>query len=212
MTRANGTPFGICRVDGDNNAVPARSRKRTGLLRSAVVRSGSSKRPAHGAAQAANESRFVASTSISATPATPLLRAELAHVGWRGSRQVAVGCGDQNRASVSQDRPRLLAPGRPRHTDDGAAVHEWKESRSRRPEHGQRLPVPDKPGHERGSGQAGRTRSQQTRCDPAGSAPARPSHLAIATRGQRDGCDRPHRQRTRRGRAHETSPKRSRSA
>jgi hypothetical protein len=41
----------------------------------------------------------------------------------------------------SQDRPRLLAPERPRQTDDGAAVHDWKESQSRRPEHGQRLPV-----------------------------------------------------------------------
>jgi hypothetical protein len=51
------------------------------------------------------------------------------------------------RASVSQDRPRLLAPERPRQTDDGAAVSDWKESRSRRPEHGQRLPLSDKCSH-----------------------------------------------------------------
>jgi hypothetical protein len=31
-----------------------------------------------------------------------LQRAELAHNGWRGSRQIAVGSGDQNRASVAR--------------------------------------------------------------------------------------------------------------
>jgi len=57
--------------------------------------------------------------------------AELAHNGWRGSRQIAAGSGDQNRASVRQGRTRLLAPERPRQTDDGGAVHDWKESRAR---------------------------------------------------------------------------------
>ena len=36
----------------------------------------------------------------------PLLRLELARRGRHGSRQTAAGCGDQNGASVSQDRPR----------------------------------------------------------------------------------------------------------
>ena len=49
---------------------------------------------------------------------TPLLRSELAHHGWRGSRQLEVGSGRPNRATARQDRPLPLAPERLRQTDD----------------------------------------------------------------------------------------------
>jgi hypothetical protein len=94
-----------------------------------------------------------------------LLGAELAHNGWRGSRQSAVGSGDQNRASVSQDRPRLLAPEPPRQTDDGGAVHDWKQSRLQRLEHGQPLPVSDRRGHE-GVGASDPRAAANERVDP----------------------------------------------
>ncbi len=47
-----------------------------------------------------------------------------------------------------QGPPRLLAPARPRQTDDGGAVHDWKESRTRPLEDGQRRPASEKSGHE----------------------------------------------------------------
>jgi hypothetical protein len=48
---------------------------------------------------------------------------------------------------ITRPAPDLLAPKQPRQTDDGAAVKVWKESRSRRPEHGLRLPLSDTDSH-----------------------------------------------------------------
>ena len=79
-----------------------------------------------------------------------------------GDPMPADGSGDQNRASVRQDRPRLLAPERPRQTDDGGAVHNWKESRARPLDDGQRRPVSEKSGS-RGRSQLAYTRERECR-------------------------------------------------
>ena len=98
-------------------------------------------------------------TSLSPSGRRALLSTELAHQERRGARQIAVRSGDQHRTRGSRNRPGLLALERPRRTGDDAVVHDWKESRSPRQEHGHRLPVSDT----MGSAESGRRNQRRRR-------------------------------------------------